>query len=267
MAVIKLIWCQDPDGGIGKNNRLPWKIAAEMQHFKNVTNNQIVVMGRKTFESIGHPLPNRINVVLSKNSKFIHPEVKVFSSVDLLLRKYKNRQIIVIGGKQIYETFFAQADELIISTVHQKYDCDTYLNFDYQNFELVNTENFEKFSVNYYKNLQNRAVLNISIDQFDGPLDLLLTLIKEKRYDLNNLDIAKLTDQYLTYVRRELAFISLDTAGDYLSTASDLIDLKSRLLIAQEAGLESEDMVDYMKYREEFLMQLLEYKKIRKCLT
>lgn len=268
MAVIKLIWCQDKNQGIGKNNQLPWKIQAEMQHFKNVTENQIVVMGRKTYQAIGKPLVNRQNIVLSKSTTFTAPDnVEVFSSVDQLLRKYRYRQLIIIGGKTIYEAFFPYADQLIISVLKQAYDCDTYLNLDYSHFELIQQQNFDDFSVYYYQKPQTTGILNVSIHQFSGPLDLLITLIKEKRYDLNNLDVAQLTEQYLTYVKNQLPFLSLDYAGDYLTIASDLVALKSQLLLAQEGGMASQEMADYQKSYQELFTRLLEYKKIRKCLT
>jgi dihydrofolate reductase len=63
--MISLIWAQDLEKGIGIDNLLPWRIKEEMDHFRNVTSGQIVVMGQKTFESIGRPLANRTNVVLS----------------------------------------------------------------------------------------------------------------------------------------------------------------------------------------------------------
>lgn len=267
MAIIKLIWCQDANGGIGKNNKLPWNIKSEMLHFKNTTTDHVVIMGRKTFDSIGKPLPNRTNVVLSKSTKFIHPDVFVFSSIEQCLKKFLNRQIYVIGGKQIFDLFFNVADELIVSQLKTSYDCDLFLDYDLSQFGLKYTENFEEFSINYYQSKANRNILQVSLDEFDGPLDLLWTLIKEQKYNIHDLDIANLSDQYLNYVQSQIEFISLDVAGEYLSLAGQLILLKSKLIFATSEDAPIEAIEDYQKERELLVQRLYEYKKIRKCIS
>lgn len=267
MAIIKLIWCQDAQGGIGKNNTLPWNIKSEMLHFKNTTMDHVVVMGRKTYESIGRPLPNRTNVVLSKTTKFLHPEVFVFNSVEQCLKKFLNRQIFVIGGKQIFDLFFNIADELIVSRLQTSYDCDLFLDYDLNGFGIKYVENFDEFSVTYYQSKTNRNILQLSLDEFDGPLDLLWTLIREQKYNIHDLDIANLSDQYLNYVQTQIEFISLDVAGEYLSLAGQLILLKSKLIFATSADAPIEAIQDYQKERELLVQRLYEYKKIRKCIT
>ncbi|MDR2829092.1 MAG: dihydrofolate reductase [Mycoplasmataceae bacterium] len=151
--MIFLIWAQDNNGGIGKNNKLPWRVKGEMQHFINTTRGKIVVMGRKTFESIGKPLPNRENIVISTNVGYQPDGVKVYSNIEQVVKAYKDNDVFVIGGKSIYEAFMPYADELIVSYIDGTYECDTTMNkIDMTKFELIdeNNDNSE-FSVKYYR--------------------------------------------------------------------------------------------------------------------
>lgn len=108
------------NGVIGKENALPWHIGADMKHFKQITTGHAIVMGRKTFESIGRALPNRRNIVLSRTlAPEDAPGCEVVGSVDDLdkLGIAGGEEVIVIGGAQIYKAFMPMATTLYITHV------------------------------------------------------------------------------------------------------------------------------------------------------
>lgn len=120
---------------IGKNNNLPWKkIKEDLLFFKNETIDNIVVMGRKTFDSIGHPLVNRINFVYTRNSSNSNTKNLVYGSDNELyelIAKYPNKKIFIIGGEQIYNKFLSSNNlhSIIITYIDKKYEeCDTFFN-------------------------------------------------------------------------------------------------------------------------------------------
>ena len=95
---------------IGKGNKLLWHIPEDLKNFKEITTGKTVIMGRKTFESIGRPLPNRKNIVLSKNGdkeSFEQKGIKLYQNLENLIADYKNyeEEIFIIGGEQIYREF------------------------------------------------------------------------------------------------------------------------------------------------------------------
>ena len=103
---IKLICAISKNNVIGNKNQLPWNISEDLKRFKELTSENIIVMGRKTFESIGRPLPNRKNVVLSNNKNLKIENVEVFNSANDVLNFYKTfskkKDLFIIGGNFIY---------------------------------------------------------------------------------------------------------------------------------------------------------------------
>lgn len=151
--MIILIWAEDNNHGIGIDNKLPWKIKEEMQHFRKTTINKILVMGRKTFESIGKPLPNRTNYILTRNNKLVVEGAYVICDIQKILDIAKNNDVYIIGGKEIYDLFFKYADKLIISKIKKAYQCNTYMDFTNlinSQFTLSNIEKYDEFNVEYY---------------------------------------------------------------------------------------------------------------------
>jgi dihydrofolate reductase len=109
-----------------------------MQHFVNTTKNKTVVMGRKTYDSIGHTLPNRKNLVLTYNNDLNLPGVTIYHDISKLINDHINEDLYVIGGKQIYEEFSKYADFYIVSYINNSYDCDIYMDkIDFSNFEII----------------------------------------------------------------------------------------------------------------------------------
>ena len=111
---------------IGKDNKLPWHFSADLKHFKQLTTGSTVIMGRKTFESIGKPLPNRENIILSR-SGFKAPEgVKVFRELKDALKKSRSEKIFIIGGAEIFKQTMAQIDGIYLTQIDSEYAGDVF---------------------------------------------------------------------------------------------------------------------------------------------
>lgn len=131
---------------IGKDNDLPWELPSDLKKFKERTINKPVVMGRLTYESIGRPLPNRLNVVVSSRKDYQPEGVAVVSSPGAAVKLcqsygYKD-EIMVIGGSKIFDQFLIFADYLYITFVMGWYDGDRHFpNFTKENWEIIEIEN------------------------------------------------------------------------------------------------------------------------------
>jgi dihydrofolate reductase len=122
------------NGVIGKDNALPWKLPDDMRHFKQVTMGKPIIMGRKTFESIGKPLPGRTNIVISRNGAFTAEGVTCVSSLEEALQVAEQtvsmepaEEAVVIGGSEIYRVTLPLADRLYITEVHASVEGDAVL--------------------------------------------------------------------------------------------------------------------------------------------
>ena len=139
-----LIVAMDSEGGIGKNNDLMWHLPKDMKFFKDTTQGQIVVMGRKNYDSIPEkyrPLPNRLNIVLTRNEHFNAPDCLVFHSLETCLKHFEEeteRIIFIIGGGEIYRMALESdmLDEMYITHVHHRYEAETFFpRFEEENWE------------------------------------------------------------------------------------------------------------------------------------
>ena len=139
--MISLIFAMDKNNGIGYNNRLPWYLPADFAYFKKVTMGQPVIMGRKTFESIGKPLPGRLNIVITRSASFSHEGCIVVNSVDKAKELTKDKEAFIIGGAEIYRAFLPIADKLYITVIDKTFEADTFFpEIDYSKWELVSSE-------------------------------------------------------------------------------------------------------------------------------
>lgn len=133
---IKLIAAIDLHFGLGKNGKLLFKIPEDLRLFKQFTIGNVVLMGRKTFDSIGwKPLPDRINIVISSKKDFENDEVTTFdnmeTSVEYSKRNFPDKDLYIIGGGQIYKQGIKYADEVILTKYNKLYeDADTYFPVD-----------------------------------------------------------------------------------------------------------------------------------------
>lgn len=152
--MISFVVAADKNFLIGSNNNLPWpKISADMKHFREITTGKTVVMGRKTFESIGKPLPNRKNVVLTRDPKFKPEGVTVYSSVDETLAEIpKYEEVYIIGGVTIYKEFVPFAKKIYFTFIDGEFDGDAYLPRDFlDQFELIEETTQEKDATNPFR--------------------------------------------------------------------------------------------------------------------
>lgn len=137
------VWAEDAEGLIGSQGDLPWKMPAEMQHFVDVTIGDIVVMGRKSYESIPHPpLSDRINIVLTRNEDYEAEGAIVCHNKEEVLAYLKDQEfkkpIHIIGGSTLFEIFMDEVDVLYRTVIHEVFDGDTYMpEIDYKQFDLV----------------------------------------------------------------------------------------------------------------------------------
>ena len=136
---------------IGKENRLPWRLPADMEHFKRMTSGHTVIMGRKTFESIGNPLPGRKNVVLSKDANFKADGCRVIHSLDEALELAKDEEVFVIGGAELYAGFMDYAERLYITLIGEDFEGDVHFpKIDTDNWILVSKVKGARDEMNPY---------------------------------------------------------------------------------------------------------------------
>lgn len=121
---------------IGAGNQIPWHLPADFQWFKQTTTGHVLVMGRKTFESIGRPLPNRETLVLSR-SDFRHPGVTTIRSLEELPALVGERQVFICGGAQIYEQALPQCAGLLLTLVQREVAGDAFFPPFEADFELA----------------------------------------------------------------------------------------------------------------------------------
>jgi dihydrofolate reductase len=123
-----MIVAVDENNAIGKDNKLLWHITEDLKYFKSITNGHPVIMGRKTFESIGKALPNRMNIVISRNLRFVAPGCTVVSSLDdaIAVASKTDDNQFVIGGASVYGEAIRVADTIYLTVVHNKYDADAF---------------------------------------------------------------------------------------------------------------------------------------------
>ncbi|NDI86762.1 dihydrofolate reductase [Undibacterium crateris] len=128
MSSLTVIVATDQQSGIGINNTLPWHLPEDLAHFKKTTSGHPIIMGRKTFESIGRPLPNRRNMVISGNPEWQHAGVEVFTSLQNARDAIGAAQAFVIGGSQIYQQVLelGLADKLIVTEIQSSFQCDAF---------------------------------------------------------------------------------------------------------------------------------------------
>ncbi|MDC0626797.1 dihydrofolate reductase [Methylophilaceae bacterium] len=130
---------------IGLNNSLPWHLSDDLKRFKEITTGHQIVMGRKTYESIGRPLPNRDNFVLTRNAKLQIDGINVIKSLNDI--PSSDKKTFIIGGGEIYTQLINSCDELLVTKIHCEIDGDAYFPIiDLSVWSLINQS--EKFTEN-----------------------------------------------------------------------------------------------------------------------
>ena len=127
---------------IGKDNKMPWHLPEDLRHFKAMTLSKPVIMGRKTYESIGRPLPGRHNIVISRNDRLVIDGVTCVTSFEQALVSAGDcEEVVVIGGGQLYEQLLPKADVLYLTLIDLDVDGDTvFPDWDDGSWEIENSE-------------------------------------------------------------------------------------------------------------------------------
>jgi dihydrofolate reductase len=127
MNKLSIIVAISANNAIGKDNQLLWHLPADLKHFKEITTGHTIIMGRKTYDSIGKPLPNRRSIVITRNADLIIPGVEVVGSLaDAIERCKHDEEAFIIGGAEIYQQSLAYATHIYLTRVHETYDADTF---------------------------------------------------------------------------------------------------------------------------------------------
>ncbi|WP_332671570.1 dihydrofolate reductase [Aromatoleum sp.] len=123
------------NGVIGLENRLPWRLKADLSHFKTTTLGHPILMGRKTWESLGRPLPGRRNLVVTRKTDYPAPGAEVFRDVDVALRAVRSDKVFVIGGAELFRQLFDRVDVLVLTEVRADVPGDVFFpTFDREDF-------------------------------------------------------------------------------------------------------------------------------------
>ncbi|MCQ8886517.1 type 3 dihydrofolate reductase [Pseudoalteromonas agarivorans] len=124
--IISMIAAMANNRVIGLDNKMPWHLPADLQHFKKVTTGKPVVMGRKTFESIGRPLPGRRNIIITRNSQYSAQGIETVTTPEAALELVKaEEEVMIIGGGNIYQQFLPSADRLYLTFIDLEVEGDT----------------------------------------------------------------------------------------------------------------------------------------------
>lgn len=123
---LTIVVATDRNNGIGINNTLPWHLPEDLAHFKRTTSGHPIIMGRKTFDSIGRPLPNRRNIVITRNPDWQHEGVEAVTSLDAAKAIVGDTPAFIIGGAQIYVDTLAGTDRLIVTKLDKAFHCDAF---------------------------------------------------------------------------------------------------------------------------------------------
>ena len=115
--MIALIVARSKNNVIGRNGKIPWSIPGEQKQFRELTTGNIVVMGRKTFEEIGHPLPNRKNIVISRNAQYSYDNLIVLPSLNDALEYYSEGDIYIAGGYNLFKEAIDIVDKMYITEI------------------------------------------------------------------------------------------------------------------------------------------------------
>ncbi|MFO7944412.1 MAG: dihydrofolate reductase [Anaerolineales bacterium] len=150
--IISLIVAMDEKGGIGKAGKLPWHISQDLQHFKEVTMGHHLIMGRKTFQSIGKKLPGRTMIILTRNPDFRAAGCLVVHSLLEALSLAEARgegEVFIIGGASVYREALPWADQLYLTRVHTDAKADTFFPaFDLKSWTLEDERHYQAKGAN-----------------------------------------------------------------------------------------------------------------------
>jgi dihydrofolate reductase len=153
-VIISLIAAMDEKGGIGKNNRLPWHLPSDLKRFKKLTMGHNLVMGRKTYETIGKSLPGRVMIVVTHQLDYFPKDCKIVSSLDAAIKMAQDNhesEVFVIGGGEIFHQAFGLADRIYLTTVHTDVDAEVlFPKIDLNQWEIYESDPLSKYEEDDY---------------------------------------------------------------------------------------------------------------------
>ena len=149
--IISLIAAMDENRAIGYNNKLPWSLPSELRYFRETTKGKPVIMGRRTFESIGRPMPERLNIIVTRDRNYKAGDCIVVNNVEDALNAAKgSSEIMVIGGAQIYKEFLPRAHRMYLTLIDAEFEGDAYFpEYDKNEWKIINKEDNEHNGLRY----------------------------------------------------------------------------------------------------------------------
>ncbi len=152
---ISLIIAIAENNAIGKNNALIWRLSEDLKSFRRLTTGHSIIMGRKTYESIGKPLPNRHNIIVTRNKKLkiegCHVVYSLEKAYELASELDGSEEIFVIGGANIYEQALPDCNRVYLTKVHASPEADAYFELDhFKNWQITKKRSFEKDEKNEF---------------------------------------------------------------------------------------------------------------------
>jgi dihydrofolate reductase len=152
--VLSLLVAADENNLIGNQNKLPWHLPDDLKYFKNLTWAMPVIMGRKTFESVGKVLPGRQNIIITRNPEWKYPGADVVHTIEDAIDLAEKRsvlEIFIIGGAEIFKTSMDSADRIYMTRIHHVFDGDVYFpEISIDKWELIKEVFREKDEKNLY---------------------------------------------------------------------------------------------------------------------
>lgn len=149
---LAFIVAMDQQRGIGLRNQLPWHMPADLAHFKQKTLGKPIIMGRKTYESIGRPLPKRRNMIITRDPRYQAEGCEVFNDIDAALDAVKSvEEAVVIGGANLFNQLLSHADIFYLTQIHHQFEVDTYLDkMDFSMWQEVEKSDYKADEKNPY---------------------------------------------------------------------------------------------------------------------
>ncbi|WP_407430066.1 dihydrofolate reductase [Arcticibacter sp.] len=150
---LSIIVAIDENYGIGKDNQLPWHLPADLKYFKAVTTGHTVIMGRKTYDSMGKALPNRRNIVISRQKKLDLQDASLVHSLEEAISLCSSdEEVFIIGGAEIFRQAIPLISFMYITRIGHRFDADTFLKgIDWNEWEEISREDREPDEKNAYK--------------------------------------------------------------------------------------------------------------------
>ena len=152
MSNLSLIWAMDSNRLIGNKNTLPWHLPADLAFFKRTTLGKPILMGRKTYQSIGRPLPGRQNIVISRDPDFNATGCDIATDIDAALRLCADaEEVMLIGGASLYEQTIERASKLYVTRIQGQFEGDTWFpEFSIKRWKIESCEDFDADPANPY---------------------------------------------------------------------------------------------------------------------